>query len=891
MNGESKPAILVVEDENVVAMDLVSTLEKLRYPVVGVAASGEEAVRLVETRAPGLVLMDIHLRGNMDGIRAAERIQESFFVPVVFLTAFSDEATLARARVTHPFGYLLKPYEDREIEVAIQTALFRHRMEQALRESEKRLEAILASIGDAVIATDAGKRISFLNRAAERLLGWRSERARGRLLSDVVKIGDAGDGRLRLSRVDREPIPVEVVESPVLDGNGAPRGFVTIVRDVSERLRAQEAHDRELTERAARLAAEKERERARLKGEISLALGDITEAADQTPALRRVAELIATSFADWCILQVEEPDGPRRITAHVDPDKVALVEEIARRWPPDPENAQGSDAAVRSGEAEWSADVSDEDLARTARDPEHLQALRRMAITSYLRVPMQARQRGVGALTCVSTDRARRYDESDVAFAQQMADRIAVAIDNARLYRAANHARERAERLYEAEQRARAEAEALFRVAEALSAAQLDLETVVQRVTDEATTLVGARYGAFFYNVVGETGEAFMLYALSGAPREAFEKLGLPRNTPLFAPTFRGESVVRVEDVKKDPRYGKMGPHHGMPPGHLPVVSYLAVPVVSHTGSVIGGLFFAHPEPARFNEQHERLARALAAHAAVAIDNARLFKQTRAAEERQGRLVAELERAVRFSEMFIGMLGHDLRNPLSGITTAASLVLSRADSERVAKPVSRILSSADRMGRMIDQILDFTRVRLGGGIPLKRKIVDMADICRMVLDELRSDADATMEARMEVSGDSAGMWDEDRLAQLISNLAGNALQHRARGTPIAISIDGTHRRLVTVSVENTGSIPADLLPVIFEPLGGGKAGKREGSSGLGLGLYISHQIVMAHGGSIRVDPDAEKGLTRFIVELPRKPPSGAEMVFREEQGKEPDDER
>ena len=133
--------------------------------------------------------------------------------------------------------------------------------------------------------------------------------------------------------------------------------------------------------------------------------------------------------------------------------------------------------------------------------------------------------------------------------------------------------------------------EILNRIARTLSS-DLDLERIVQAVTDTATELSGARYGAFFYNVTHRGGEAYLLYTLSGAPREAFEKFGLPRATPIFQPTFHGTDIVRSDDIRQDPRYGRNPPHHGMPKGHLPVVSYLAVPVISRSGEVIGGLFF-----------------------------------------------------------------------------------------------------------------------------------------------------------------------------------------------------------------------------------------------------------------------------------------------------------
>ena len=157
-------------------------------------------------------------------------------------------------------------------------------------------------------------------------------------------------------------------------------------------------------------------------------------------------------------------------------------------------------------------------------------------------------------------------------------------------------------------------------------AAEHDLERLVQMVTDAGVELSHAEFGAFFYNVTKEGGEAYTLYTLSGAPRSAFEKFPMPRNTAIFEPTFRGRGPVRSDDILSDPRYGKSAPYYGMPKGHLPVRSYLAVPVVSRSGEVLGGLFFGHPQPKVFTERAERIVAALASQAAVAIDNARLYQ-------------------------------------------------------------------------------------------------------------------------------------------------------------------------------------------------------------------------------------------------------------------------
>ncbi|HEV2080658.1 MAG TPA: PAS domain S-box protein [Allosphingosinicella sp.] len=194
--------------------------------------------------------------------------------------------------------------------------------------------------------------------------------------------------------------------------------------------------------------------------------------------------------------------------------------------------------------------------------------------------------------------------------------------------------------------------EVLNRVGSA-TAAELDLGKIVQLVTDAGTEISGAHFGAFFYNSINEAGDRMLLYALSGADRSQFDSFGHPRPTEVFAPTFNGEGVIRSDDITSDPRYGKNDPYFGMPKGHLPVRSYLAAPVVSRSGEVIGGLFFGHPEPGRFLERHERLVTGIAAQAAVAVDNGRLYQaqqhelaRRRSAEEKLQQLAAQLEQKV-----------------------------------------------------------------------------------------------------------------------------------------------------------------------------------------------------------------------------------------------------
>ena len=195
-------------------------------------------------------------------------------------------------------------------------------------------------------------------------------------------------------------------------------------------------------------------------------------------------------------------------------------------------------------------------------------------------------------------------------------------------------------------------------------AAELELDAVVQTVTDAGVELTGARFGAFFYNVVGPEGESYTLFSLSGAPRSSFERFGMPRNTDVFAPTFEGTGVVRSADITADPRYGRNAPHRGMPKGHLPVRSYLATPVRSRSGVVIGGLFFGHPEVGVFTERAEWIVKGIAAQAAIALDNARLYQAAQSE-------IAERRRIEAHQDLLINELNHRVKNTLATVQSIA----------------------------------------------------------------------------------------------------------------------------------------------------------------------------------------------------------------------------
>jgi CHASE1-domain containing sensor protein/two-component sensor histidine kinase len=202
-------------------------------------------------------------------------------------------------------------------------------------------------------------------------------------------------------------------------------------------------------------------------------------------------------------------------------------------------------------------------------------------------------------------------------------------------------------------------------------AAELDPDRLIQAVTDAGRELSGAEIGAFFYNVKNSQGESYQLFALSGAPREAFAGMGMPRKTEIFGPTFRGEAVVRSGNITADPRFGKNPPYSGFPAGHWPVRSYLAVPVLSRSGDVLGGLFFGHSQVDVFTETAERSTIALAGHAAIALDNARLFRASQ--EEIVARKQIEAHQKLLLDE-----LNHRVKNTLAIVQSMAAQTLRSA---------------------------------------------------------------------------------------------------------------------------------------------------------------------------------------------------------------------
>jgi signal transduction histidine kinase/CheY-like chemotaxis protein len=452
----------------------------------------------------------------------------------------------------------------------------------------------------------------------------------------------------------------------------------------------------------------------------------------------------------------------------------------------------------------------------------------------------------------------------------------------------------------------------------ALVASELNLDKIVQAVTDAGVRIVGAQFGAFFYNVIAATGEQYMLYSLSGVPREAFANFPMPRNTAVFAPTFDGTAIVRSDDITADPRYGKNAPRRGMPEGHLPVRSYLAVPVKSRSGEVIGGLFFGHSETGVFTARDERVMVGIGAQAAIAIDNSRLFQKAqqellerqqveaelrslaeqlesrvrqrteelRDSNEQLRREIKEREHAqemLRHSQkldaigQLTGGIAHDFNNLLTVVIGNMDTLTRRLGANtdpRIQRPIENALEGARKAAALTQRLLAFARRQ-----PLKPKPADPNRLVQQMSELLYRTLGEAIEIEAVLA---AGVWaievDTAQLESAILNLAVNARDAMPKGGKLTIETNNTYvdetyaqenavavGQYVMICVSDTGvGIDQELMEKVFDPFFTTKTT----GQGTGLGLSQVYGFVKQSGGNVRIYSEIGEGTTVRLY-LPR----------------------
>ena len=708
----------------------------------------------------------------------------------------------------------------RQIEWALRDALNKQQTAEATaRLSERRLKDITDAVPVLVSYIDRDHCYRFVNRKYGEWFGVEPDALVGRHAREVLgddmyavvapKLDEALAGKTvsyqTLAKYRHGPArEIEATYIPHRGEDGAIIGIAAMVRDIGEMLERQAAE---------RAAARRSERLSRITGAIAAA---VTPQQVYDAMVDQVSEALGASA---CALWLLGEDQRVRLV------KAKGYSDAARRRfgdlaMDDPLRVPCLDV-LRDADLLWFPTVE----TLVARYP-HLSGATTPGVTSSVAcMPLVVQGRPMGALGLSFAGSASGAEE-DRSFLQLVAQYGGQALERLRLL--------------SAEKQARAQAELLF-----------DLAQTVMRAstTDEIfpATLEAIE------RTLGAKRSAILVYDESGVMRfRAFRGLsdGYRKAVEGHSPWPRDATdpqVVWVGDAMNDPalasyrelfaseRIGALG--------FIPLVA---------SGRLLGKFMVYYEQPKVLGPHELDLAGAIANHIAAAT--ARF------------QAVSELQRTVRFSEMFTAILGHDLRNPLGAIMTASQLLMRRAENEKLIRPLSRIMSSGDRMARMIDQLLDFTRVRVGSGIPLHPQRIDV----RPVIEEVIAELDVQFpEAQLELvcQGDTSGVWDPDRLGQVFSNLVGNAIQHGKEHGRVSVRIDGTRPGELRAAVHNLGAVPRERLATLFEPMtGSDRRGER--AQGLGLGLYISKEIARAHGGSITVE-SSDAGGTRFEVALPR----------------------
>lgn len=548
--------------------------------------------------------------------------------------------------------------------------------------------------------------------------------------------------------------------------------------------------------------------------------------------LANVASELVRTLNSGINISLIERDGLLHLAAmrHPNPEAQALLEKLAPSAPLRlREGVTGTIAAT--GESVLLPVIDRDQLASRAPEP-YRAFLESHPVYAMIGAALRVQGRVIGTVTATRCREGETYTQEDLRLFEELGERAAAAIENARLYEESVAARKRAEQLY--------------RFAQAVVAAGR-----VEDVFEAAITAVELSLGANRSAVLTFDDDGVLRFRawrnLTDGYRDAVE-----RHSP-WPRDADGSEPVLVSDTQND---AGLAPYRALFRGEG-IGAIACMPLMS-AGRLLGKFMVCYEQPHAFLESDADTARAIANHLASVI--VRFSTLTK------------LEETIRYNELFAGVLAHDLRNPLGAMVMAAQLLLMRKEgetaiAEREKKPLSRIVASGERMNTMIEQLLDFTRTRSGGGIPIEPHEADLADLCDQAVAELEL-AHPEWRIQRAAAGDQRGAWDSARLLQVFSNLIANACQHGNPDVPVFVKLDGAAEHEVRIEVRNGGTIPESLLPHLFDPFRS-IGHRRDHSRGLGLGLFIIREIVRGHGGSVDVTSTELEG-TSFVIQLPRQ---------------------
>jgi PAS domain S-box-containing protein len=718
----------------------------------------------------------------------------------------------------------------------------RQRAERALRETERRFaQAFHANplpmsitrlcdghqidVNEAALRHSGYTRDEMLGRSKPELGFWVSSAQRDELLRMLHTDGRARDFEVTFRTKSGEHRQL-LVNSEVVTYEGEP-AVLSVSLDITDRKEA-EARQRE-AERTSRLLAEASR--------------ILTSSLDYASTLPALARLAVPDVADWCAVHVLEPGGAIECVAlaHVEPAMEALARELLARYPVRTAGKYGVPAVLRTGRPLVQREVPDAVIAAFARTPEDLATVRRLRLGSAMVVPLVARGRALGTLTLLTAGAGRRYERKDLAVAEDLAARAALAVDNARLYAEAEERRREAEIIADLARR---------------SNASLEADKVLPAVADAARALTRCDVARI---ALWDTGETALIYRYAVGARSDHAGLRLVKGSGLVSAVVATGQAQRTDNIQIDPRVREDVRAYARAEGTF---SVMVVPITLHN-RVEGAIYCGRRRTEPFTDRDEAVALRIAEHAAIALRNAELFRREQHAR-------AEAEAANRGKDDFLAVLSHELRTPLQAMLGWLRLMRAgRLDEAATTKALATIERNTQTQMKLIGDLLDVSGI-LAGKLRVEPRVMDLAAVVEAAVQSVRAAALAK-HVELTTAAEPGPMLidgDADRIDQVAANLLSNALKFTPSGGRIDVRLwrDGGQARL-TVADSGIGIAP-DVLPHVFDRFRQADSSTTRSHGGLGLGLALVRYLVEAHGGSVRAESAGAGAGATFAIALP-----------------------
>lgn len=731
--------------------------------------------------------------------------------------------------------------------------------EGALRESEERFRTIFnqADVGITLVALDG--RFLQVNPALCQITGYSAEELIEKNFEEITHPDDLEVDQIyagqvlareisgyslekRYIRKDGSVVWVNLTSSTVWDHNSKPKYALGIIEDISDR-KQTEAAQKFLVEASTLLAT----------------------SLDYEVTLSNVASLAVPTLADWCIIDILHPDGSVQniAIAAADPIKHNTLHELRRRYPPNAKQKHSFLPKLQQGESILYLEFSDSTMAELAQDEEHLQLLRSLGIRSLMVIPLYSREQLFGAISFVTAESNRQYNQTDLALAEDITHRAATAIDNARLYQETQQAKQAAERAVSRIMR-------LQRITAALSEA-LTPEEVADVVVNQGIAALGATSGSVVLLAGG--GNSLKVVQAIGYPESIIDAWA---SFPLNAAVPIAETVRTKQSIFLENRTALITKYPSLE-NAVDITknqAFASIPLIAE-GKAIGGMGLSFTTAQAFSQEDREFMLTLAQQCSQAIARAQLYEAEKTAR-------AEAETANRIKDEFLAVLSHEIRTPLNPILGWSKLLRTRKHDEATAlRGLETIERNAKLQTQLIEDLLDVSRI-LRGKLSLNIYAVDLSATITAALETVALAAEAkSIQLQIVLADDiKQVMGDGNRLQQVVWNLLSNAVKFTPTGGRVEVYLSQIEDDAQIQVIDTGRGISPEFLPHVFEYFRQADGKTTRAFGGLGLGLAIVRHLVELHGGTISAESPGEGQGATFTVRLPllKNPQLQAESV-------------